>query len=103
MQSVDGALAVTAGIGINPSRGARKGHFEHERTWQPTAADDLGAFWCWKSSTQQRLFSASQATARYVKKESDRLREYVPRTDEQQLMHDLLHKRRARVETRVRS
>jgi hypothetical protein len=49
------------------------------------------------------LFSASQATARYVKKESDRLREYVPRTDEQQLMHDLLHKRRARVETRVRS
>ncbi|MHC2117993.1 IS110 family transposase, partial [Stenotrophomonas geniculata] len=44
----------------------------------------------------------AQAIARYVKKESDRLREYVPRTDEQQQMHDLLRKRRALVETRAR-
>ncbi|PWQ83838.1 IS110 family transposase, partial [Stenotrophomonas maltophilia] len=44
----------------------------------------------------------AQAIARYVKKECDRLREYVPRTDEQQQMHDLLRKRRALVETRAR-
>lgn len=44
----------------------------------------------------------AQAIARYVKKESDPLREYVPRTDEQQQMHDLLRKRRALVETRAR-
>lgn len=44
----------------------------------------------------------AQTIARYVKKESDRLREYVPRTDEQQQMHDLLRKRRALVETRAR-
>ena len=44
----------------------------------------------------------AQVIARYVKKESDRLREYVPRSDEQQQMHDLLRKRQTLVETRAR-
>ena len=44
----------------------------------------------------------AQVIARYVKKESDRLREYVPRGDEQQQMHDLLRKRQTLVETRAR-
>ncbi|MBH1659309.1 transposase, partial [Stenotrophomonas maltophilia] len=44
----------------------------------------------------------AEAIARYVKKENDRLREYVPRTDEQQQMHDLLRKRQTLVKTRAR-
>ena len=44
----------------------------------------------------------AQVIARYVKKESDRLREYVPRSDQQQQMHDLLRKRQTLVETRAR-
>jgi len=44
----------------------------------------------------------AQVIARYVKKESDRLREYVPRSDEQQQLHDLLRKRQTLVETRAR-
>lgn len=44
----------------------------------------------------------AEVIARYVKKESDRLREYVPRTEEQQQMHDLLRKRQTLVETRAR-
>jgi len=44
----------------------------------------------------------AQVIARYVKKESDRLREYVPRSNEQQQMHDLLRKRQTLVEARAR-
>lgn len=44
----------------------------------------------------------AQVIARYVKKESDRLLEYAPRSDEQQQMHDLLRKRQTLVETRAR-
>jgi len=98
---VDIAPVVAVGMAITPSRGARKGHFQHEMTWLLTAPDGLGPGWWRKSSTQQRLFRTSRAMARYVQKGSDHLRQHVRCTDEQQLMHDSLCERLALVKTRA--
>ncbi len=34
-----------------------QGHFEHERRWKSSVPDGFGPSRCWRSSTQQRLFS----------------------------------------------